>query len=54
MARPTSRMRSMNKVCVLTSFLLIWASLAAAQGVPVNDAGLTARDIVEQAIVRPI
>ena len=47
MARPTSRIRSMDKVRVLASFLMIWAGLAAAQGVPVNDAGLTARDIVE-------
>ena len=37
----------MNRVSVLAISLMMWANPAAAQGVPVNDSGLTARDIVE-------
>ena len=37
----------MNKVGVFAVSLIVSASVAAAQGVPVNDSGLTARDIIE-------
>ena len=39
----------MNRLVILTVFLTGAAGLATAQGVPVNDSGLTLRDIIETA-----